>query len=161
MANRTEQNRTEQNRTEQNSVVLRLANFDDVNILYEWRNDEATRLASHNSEPVAYENHVSWLKNTLQNPDRILYIAEFWGKPIGTLRLDKDGDFYEVSWTIAPTERGKGLGTKMVSKIIGETNFKLRAEVKENNLGSKKIAEFNGFELTDIKSGVLHYMLNR
>src|SRR4051812_19153128 len=96
-------------------ITLRLAVQNDEKILFEWRNDEDTRKNSITTKPVEWSNHVAWLQESLQNPDRILIIAEIAGEPIGTCRADlRDDGYTEISYTLAPGVRGKGLSKPMV-----------------------------------------------
>ena len=132
-------------------MTLRQANLEDAKILLDWRNDPETRVNSINMEEVLWENHLPWLEKTLKNPSRLLFVAEEDGSPVGTVRADmsEDGKESELSWTVAPTWRGKGIGKKMVSFILEEIFLKgktLKAEIKEKNIPSIKIAEALGFQ---------------
>jgi len=128
-------------------VSLRLATIKDAELLLAWRNDPLTREASRNSGEVPWENHVAWLEKSLLMSERKLYIAEEAGVPVGTVRADRLANgVQELSWTIAPEARGRGLAKEMVflfvRKILpGES---LLAVVKAGNTASEKIAEALG-----------------
>jgi len=135
-------------------VSLRLATIKDAKLLLAWRNDPLTREASRNSGEVPWENHVAWLEKSvawleksLLMSERKLYIAEEAGVPVGTVRADRLANgVQELSWTIAPEARGRGLAKEMVflfvRKILpGES---LLAVVKAGNTASEKIAEALG-----------------
>lgn len=96
-------------------IMLRLATPSDAVRLREWRNDEATRVASRSQEIVDADSHTAWLMRSLQNPDRRLYIAEFASIPIGTVRWDRKDDTWEISITVAPQARGRGLAAPMLA----------------------------------------------
>ena len=107
------------------TVRLRPATLEDAQRLFAWRNDPLTRAQSLQQQPVEWQAHLNWLQASLQNPDRQLFIAESAGltgqeQPLtlGTVRADKTEETYELSWTVAPEERGKGWGSKMVAALI-------------------------------------------
>ena len=106
-------------------VRLRPATLEDAQCLFRWRNDPLTRAQSLQQQPVEWEAHLQWLQASLQNPDRQLYIAESAAQDssgqspvLGTVRADKSAEEYELSWTVAPEQRGKGWGRKMVAALI-------------------------------------------
>lgn len=140
-------------------MQLRKVNFDDWEILLAWRNDPVTRQNSHHTEPVTEENHRKWLTGILDNPDRQLFIAFEGETPVGTVRADfSDSDnSYELSWTISPGQRGKGIGKKIVSLLAKKLNARLRAEVKKGNDASVKIAEAAGLSFKKEEAGVLYF----
>lgn len=98
-------------------MLIRNATELDAKNLFEWRNDQATRTNSHNTNEIKYEEHISWLKSTLQNPKRNLYIADIDGVSVGTVRVDiEDNQTAEISWTVSPKFRGKGIAKLMINK---------------------------------------------
>lgn len=127
-------------------MQLRPATIDDAEMLFTWRNDTLTREASINTDPVAWDSHVNWLRASLQSDKRKLLIAEAEGEPVGTVRFDY-GDEAEMSWTVSPTARGKGLGKHMVRAAI--PNGPVIAHIKRENAASQRIAQFAGFSLVE------------
>ena len=83
-------------------VRLRPATVADAVLLRIWRNDPATRAASRHSGGVEAEEHAAWLDRTLADPDRLLLVAELGGAPVGQVRLDRDGECWEISVSLAP-----------------------------------------------------------
>jgi len=157
MISKAKQSKAKQSKAEQ-SISFRLATLNEAKKLFEWRNDESTRMASHNSNKLELDEHMKWLENTINNKDRELFIVEKNGLPIGTIRADYDGSIYELSWTVAPVSRGTGVGKIMVKEFIKVFNKPIRAEVKFENKASQKIAEYSGMNLIKIDSNdVLHY----
>lgn len=115
------------------------ARMTDAKILFEWRNDPLTREMSRSSDPVDWESHIAWLEARLALPRPRLHIVEKFGQPIGTFRIDGD----EISYTIAPEHRGKGLAVSMLveaRRMFGS----LRAEIYQRNVASIKVAERSG-----------------
>ena len=129
-------------------IQIRKANEDDWEILLEWRNDIETRSASNNTELVSEERHINWLRSVVQDPDRLLYIAEQSGDPVGTVRADFSKNICELSWTVAPPARGKGIGKEMVYIVALMIPNQLYAEVKNANPASMRIAKYCGMYCT-------------
>src|SRR5690348_1550527 len=115
-------------------MKLRRATLDDAERLWRWRNDPETRANSISTDPVPLESHIAWLKSSLRNPDRKLLVAELDGEPVGTVRIDNDR---ELSWTVAPEARGRGIGGAMVAAVVFPGAV---ARIKRENLASQKIA---------------------
>ena len=136
---------------------LRPACLDDADLLLAWRNDATTRQASHDTAPVSPEVHVAWLSKTLSNPHRQLYVAERDGVPVGTVRVDVQGAGHLLSWTVAPTARGSGVGSAMVAKLASGMQGPLWAEIKAGNAASMRIAQAAGMALRNERDGVLYY----
>jgi RimJ/RimL family protein N-acetyltransferase len=127
--------------------VFRPVTEDDALLLLEWRNDPETLRQSGTTTPVEREGHIKWLSASLKNPKRILMIAEIGGVAIGTVRADeRDDGFTEISYTIAPTERGKGLSKPMVVAFVKQylSGRKILAEIKESNPASESVARALG-----------------
>lgn len=128
-------------------LSLRPATFKDAELLLTWRNDLESRRQSQDDAPISLEHHIAWLTTSLAMPGRKLYIAEHDGTPIGTVRSDAGEDgAVELSWTIAPSERGKGFGKIMVTQFVREKHpgAQLRASIRKGNVASEKIAHALG-----------------
>ena len=139
-------------------ITLRAATLEDAEILFAWRNDEGTRAASHNTEPVQWSAHLDWLRRSLAMPQRRLYVALLDTFPVGTARLDlDDAGVTALSWTVAPTHRGRGIGRALVRAAVALRSGAMRAEIKSGNVASQHIAEAAGFRFEREIDGVLHY----
>jgi RimJ/RimL family protein N-acetyltransferase len=113
--------------------------MDDARHLFEWRNDPLTRAMSKNSDPVSWESHVAWLTARLARQSPHLYVVRDGDVRLGTFRVDGD----EISYTVAPEHRKKGLGIAMLRKAH-EMFGPLRAEIYPRNVASIKVAERAG-----------------
>lgn len=125
---------------------LRRATMADAKMLFDWRNDPETCAASINSDPPQWEGHQKWLDASLCNPERALLIAEVDGVPVGTVRIDH-GEETELSWTVAPDQRGKGIAKQMVELACPPEH--VVAKIKPENVASQKVAESAGFMLVE------------
>jgi len=139
------------------TIRLRDACMKDADLLLKWRNDAVTRRFSRNTAKITVDEHKHWLSESLKNPRRQIYIAEVDGTPVGTVRADFDGHFYELSWTVAPEARGRNIGKAMVHELAQRLNSPIRAEVKKENLASVRIARFLGMSLGREYNGFLHF----
>ncbi|MEM7358938.1 MAG: GNAT family N-acetyltransferase [Pseudomonadota bacterium] len=139
------------------TINLRPAAIRDADMLFEWRNDPETRAASHNTAEVQKNDHISWLTRTLSNPDRELYVADENGDPVGTVRADYSDGAWELSWSVSPLARGRGVAKRMVAALASQISEPIRAEVKTGNFASVRIAEHAGMEFEQETDGVLHY----
>ena len=129
----------------------------DAKALFEWRNDPMTQAASHDASEVRLEDHLGWLEKSLANPHRKLFIAEINGVPVGTVRADQSDGTWELSWTVAPSHRGSGVGKRIVSKLARSITDPIRAEVKSGNIASMRIAKYAGMRLIREADGILHF----
>jgi RimJ/RimL family protein N-acetyltransferase len=104
-------------------VRLRPATDEDVDLVFAWANDPATRAASFRSGEIPYEEHVAWFEAQLARTDRNPRIAELGGAPVGFIRLDRS-DAREglciISVNLAPTARGRGLGAQALAAATHE-----------------------------------------
>ena len=134
---------------------LRQATMSDAAFLLACRADPGTQAASWSREPIIPSKHLAWVAETLDNPSRVLLIADECngGPPVGTVRLDRRaGTAAEVSITIAPGERGKGYAQPMLSlaalqaRALGIT--KLMATVRGDNRASLKAFIGAGYAIT-------------
>jgi len=133
------------------SVILRKATEQDAERLFFWRNDRLTVQMSLSERRIEWEGHVEWLRHVLASSNRILWIAEDDGKPIGQARADWDADECELSWAAAPEHRQQGYGSAIVMAAVDRVRSsgcegKVIALIKKENVPSKKIAERAGFD---------------
>ena len=145
------------------SVSFRRADPSDCRCLFEWRMDPDTRSRSLQTEAFDYQSHLAWFESSLDNPDRIIILAED-GLRVGMVRFDRIGDCARISINLAPEARGKGLATSI---LIGSEQFlkawpvmKISAEIRSDNEASVRAFERAGYRLSDPKasSTLLHYL---
>jgi spore coat polysaccharide biosynthesis predicted glycosyltransferase SpsG/RimJ/RimL family protein N-acetyltransferase len=122
----------------------------DAALLLEWRNDPETLTWSRGHQPVPESVHRAWLRGALADPDRLLLIVAS-DHPIGTVRFDRvDSDEWEVSITVAPKDRGKGLAGRLL--MLGEGALRARhgearilANVHADNAASLTLFHHAGY----------------
>lgn len=143
------------------SVRLRLANTTDAERLLQWRNDSETRRFSLNPGYVTRQQHLHWLQNSLSDPQRRLYIAEYDGKPVGTARIDSTAECHRISWTVAAECRGKGVAKAMVKLLVSQLTGKIVAEILPGNRASIRVAEYAGLHYQCSRNNIAYYSCQR
>ena len=139
------------------AMTLRRATMDDAQRLFDWRNDPVTRQASHSTAELKLDEHLAWLARSLEMPGRAIYIAETDGVAVGTARTDLDEGVTELSWTVAPELRGKGIGEQLVRLLIEQTPGPLTAEIRMGNAASLRIAQKVGLRQIREENSILYF----
>jgi RimJ/RimL family protein N-acetyltransferase len=140
------------------SLRLRTATMSDARLLYIWRNDPATRAASHQQEPVRWDDHVAWLEKSLGDDSRKVLVAELDGKAVGTVRADLKLGTWELSWTVAPEFRGQGIASAMVRRFADSIVEPICAQVRVGNSASARVAFNAGLVFQSEASGIQHFL---
>lgn len=130
---------------------LRVADKNDLIILYEWTNDPEVRKNSFSDKKITLEEHNKWFYNKLKSKktDRYIYICE--DVPVGQIRIDYENNIGTISYSIANEYRGHGLADRMLE--LAEEKVKenrkdisiLQANVKIENKISQKKFENQGY----------------
>ena len=144
---------------------VRRATQDDAVLLHTWRNDPAVRSLSRSSDPIDLATHAAWLERSLADPGRHLLVVETTGAepvPVATTRYDLLADGvpatartrWEVSITVAPEMRGRGLGSATLQasdawlRSAEPGTTEIVAFVRPSNTGSRRLFERNGYRAT-------------
>lgn len=99
------------------SEYIRYATMDDMDKLFEWRNEENVRKNSFNQEEVLYDEHYDWIKKVLNDPNQKIYIVCSNGVDIGMLRVSVVDNCAEIGYSIDVEQRGHGYGTKSLEMV--------------------------------------------
>jgi RimJ/RimL family protein N-acetyltransferase len=100
-------------------VNIRLAEIHDALLLWKWANDPVTRRNSFNSEPIPWDVHQSWCAKKLASLDCRLWIMELEKIAVGQIRYDRiSADTGQISFSVAPFVRGRGLGTLLLEMTV-------------------------------------------
>ncbi|MDQ3577042.1 MAG: GNAT family N-acetyltransferase [Actinomycetota bacterium] len=135
-------------------MIARLAGAADSALLLTWRNDPLTRANSVNQDAVAEADHQRWLAGVLTDPDRSLWIVEE-DQPLGVVRFDRtEGDEFEVSVTVAPAARGRGLARSILLTAQAQVRpARIVARIREDNHASLRLFEGAGYVATGQTDG--------
>ena len=141
----------------------RSAGAADAGILLAWRNDAAVRAVSHATHAVAPAEHAAWLEHVLADPDRTLLVVERKGHPVGTVRFDRNGGEATISVTVAPGQRGRGVGVQAIREAT-ELELAARPEaacvvalVQAENAASQRAFERAGYVRVGLRGASLAY----
>jgi UDP-2,4-diacetamido-2,4,6-trideoxy-beta-L-altropyranose hydrolase len=140
-------------------VRLRRAVADDCRQVWLWRNDEATRAASFDTAPISFATHQRWFHESLQRPDRHMYVVLADGHEAGVVRLDVAGAVGTVSIHLSPAWRGRGIGPSALASLegiaFGPLDLRrMEARVKGDNGASLAAFQKAGFVAVDSKPPV-------
>ncbi|MFJ7793552.1 UDP-2,4-diacetamido-2,4,6-trideoxy-beta-L-altropyranose hydrolase [Pseudomonas sp. NPDC096950] len=97
-------------------LPVRAATLDDARLLFEGRNADAVRRWSLDSRVIDWPSHQAWLAASLDNPQRLLLIAEAGDGPVGALRYDLHGASAEVSIYLFEGRFGLGWGRALLAR---------------------------------------------
>ena len=143
-------------------VILRRADPSDSQILWEWRNDTDARSASRGTRAVPWEDHERWYRASLASPARLILIAvDDIATRVGMVRFDfDDADSASVSINVAPDQRGKGTGQRLLHAAITHVRadhpaLKLVAQIRTSNAPSTRIFEREGFARVSETDGIV------
>ena len=134
------------------TVSLRPAAAEDEALLLTWANDPGTRAASRRHDPIAAADHHRWLERRLASADDTrIWIGEADGLPIGVVRFERRAhDAFEVSITVAPEARGRGLarplleaGVSAARAVFGQAT--ILADILPGNEASVRLFTAAGF----------------
>lgn len=146
--------------TETMKISLRGVLPEDSALLFRWYNDPETRRNSIDPAEISSEEHSHWFERMLSlHPERIA-IAEIGGVSVGVVRFDWDeeDDGCEISFTVAPEHRGKGIGFSMVQHALTDLkDATVLAKVKFSNIASRRIFERLGFTVINSQGELLLY----
>lgn len=136
---------------DQVELELRRTTAEDCRFLFELRNDEAVRKNSFQTDEISYEQHQNWFSKKIVDENVLMYILAFKKEKIGQVRVDIENREGEISYALTESARGKGFATWMLQKLEEELQQEKRvktllAEVKEENIASRKIFLKLGYE---------------
>ena len=139
-------------------LTLRRAGKEDCQLIWEWANDPEARAVSFSPDPIPWESHMRWYAGKADDPNCFFYVAANGsGHPLGQIRFERTGREAIVSVSLAPSARGKGIGSALIvrgaEQFFAESNADLvRAFIKMDNLASAR-----AFEKADFKdAGVMN-----
>lgn len=143
-------------------LSLEPAGLKDCELIFRWANDEETRRWSFVTESIPWETHVKWYQDSLERQDRQMLVGYHLGIPIGLLRMDFSEDRAILSYNIARESRGRGYGKELIRageswimEKISQVRI-LEANVKSENIPSRRLLKENGFTESEVK-GVVCY----
>ena len=132
-------------------LQLRPARMADAVELWHWRNDPETRAHSFQTRRISLAVHRTWLKQTLNDTKRKIFVAAQGSHNLGTIRFDfLPVSLIQVSIQVNPDLRGHGHGLRILKKASDLMRRKYprhfqKAMIKNSNRPSEKIFQSAGF----------------
>jgi RimJ/RimL family protein N-acetyltransferase len=130
---------------------LRNLNSEDKSLLFEWRNDSETILASISKRPVTASEHEIWFYELLNSEKNRGFIGIDNSESPLCFIVFRQGalDSFEISINVNPNSRGQGIATFFLPLAISEFRLNnksaLIARVLDENTRSKMLFERLGF----------------
>ena len=133
-------------------IALRRVGEQDCKIIWHWANELQTRAASFSSNPIPWEDHLSWFTEKLHSGNCILYKAtNQHGVPLGLARIDLGQSAPVISVSLDLDFRSLGLGSKLIriatERAMKERNLeRIDALIKMNTADSLRAFTKAGYE---------------
>ena len=129
-------------------------------------NKEVARFSDNQYEKITFDGQKSYVRRCCESNDVDLYGVFDEGKHIGNISISGLLSFHkraEISYVIGETTYwGQGVGAFVVAEIIDKAKNqyklnKLYAGLADDNVGSKRVLEKNGFKLEGVRRRHLQY----
>ncbi|QQS49718.1 MAG: UDP-2,4-diacetamido-2,4,6-trideoxy-beta-L-altropyranose hydrolase [Bacteroidota bacterium] len=140
-------------------IKLQKASISDLNITFEWANNEIIRQFAFNKHIISIEEHTNWFISKINNPQCFYYLAFQNSIPLGSIRFDVIEGEAIISYLVDPKYHGQGYGKtilKMGIEILMKelSNICVKVFVGKvflQNIQSIRAFESLGFEKKDNK----------
>lgn len=145
------------------NIILRKADKDDCNLLFQWANDKDVRNSSFNPSEIKYQEHIKWFNKKINSACTCIFIALIGECAVGQVRIDIENHNGIIDYSIDKKYRGMGYGTEILralEKKVGDNNVhvkRLVAKVKYENEKSQRAFEKNNYQ-KNIKEGYFFYV---
>ncbi|KGL63041.1 GNAT family N-acetyltransferase [Polaribacter sp. Hel1_85] len=137
-------------------LILRQANFDDVEVIFELRSSEEINKFVHTKRVKNHEeakDFVMLCNELYKEKKRIFWLIEFKNEVIGSIVLHKislENNYSEIGYKLKPNYHQKGFMSEAIQEIInfGFTNLQLKtieAFTHKNNIASIALLEKHNF----------------
>lgn len=125
-------------------LYLRPVELSDAMLLFQWRNEKATRANSLCGEELVYEDHVQWLESVLGTAKAQYFFILMAGLvPVGQIRLAVENETALISYSVDVAHRVCGYG-RMILQMAEDklreqsVHLTLVGYVKEENIASQR-----------------------
>lgn len=130
------------------NLNLREINLQDINILFEWANDNITRQMSSDEHLISSDEHYTYVQNILNTKNTTQYIFEIDSTPVGTIKeeINSDNKIIKLSYTIAPNHRRKGYSKQLLNIYFLNKEGTFECLIKKINSPSIQLVKSLGFK---------------
>ncbi|MBD8025401.1 UDP-4-amino-4,6-dideoxy-N-acetyl-beta-L-altrosamine N-acetyltransferase [Ureibacillus sp. Re31] len=137
---------------------LRDIQWEDLEKVLFWRNQDFIRNVMFNDTLISYEQHITWYNQLQKNPNKICKIFSVDNRDYGVLNItNMDVESNTCEWGFYIGEKNSNKGTGL---LLGYTSLnyifstlkirKVWAEVLESNIISRNFHEKLGFQLDGV-----------
>lgn len=133
------------------NLFLRPVEPCDMQLLFQWANDENVRKNAFHTDRITIEEHYKWFMNLLKDDNQRQYLLISDKEPVGQIRIAMEGDMGIISYSIASEKRGLGYG-KAIIHFLQQRVYEelphiktLVAKIKPSNMASIYCFKKNGF----------------
>lgn len=137
------------------SIRLRRVEMSDLRVVWEWLNRPEVRAVSFTSDPIPWSQHVQWFSSKLQDQACTYFVStDEQGSPTGQVRYESEGDHAVVSVCVAPEQRGRGYGARLL-RVASRALFqctavsKIHAYIKPSNQSSVRAFTLAGYKKSE------------
>lgn len=144
-------------------MLIRRAVPGDALDILRWRNDPLTRSMSRDADIIDTDAHLAWFAKAVDDPSRMMLVAEAAGEKLGMVRFDDVGGCWEANINLAPEARGRGLGAPLLMAGLAafaeiRPGVAVEAEIRPENAASVRIFERSGFSPIPSRGDLLRYV---
>jgi len=132
-------------------IYFRKPEVKDLDLYFEWSNDDLVRSYSYQTAKISYASHVDWFHSKLNDPNCFMYLFENENaEEIGQVRIQKNELIAVIGISIDKNHRGKSYASKMI-KLASEDFLKsnpsnvIEAYIKTSNESSIMAFQKAGF----------------
>ena len=120
-------------------LIIRFAEVADAENIFQLSNDEAVRKMSINKEKIAWNQHIKWFQERIEDIAQPFYIIENENKEfISQVRFNKNNEGYIISISITENFRGRGLAAEIIKMSCYKLNqYPIIAYINPRNFASK------------------------
>ncbi|MGE5147423.1 MAG: N-acetyltransferase family protein [Candidatus Eiseniibacteriota bacterium] len=145
------------------TITLRPATAADARLLFDWVNSpDALAQKERTRGPIAWPEHAGWLDRLLADRGSALFIVEQADRPIGQVRLERDGDagVHRVDIYVVPSARRGGVARTALRQALKHVVVDAAvARVKAGNTASRGLFESVGFAEVGREGDIVVYRL--
>ena len=130
---------------------LRNAMKQDMELLFDWANEDLVRKNAFSTEKISYEDHKKWFRNLLSRDDVRQYIYVDNDENVGQVRVTVEGVSAEIDYSVCSKKRDRGYGKEMIHLLAEQVRKdfpevkRLVAKVKPENAASSKVFLDSGY----------------
>lgn len=137
-------------------ISLRRATSDDLEFLFQLRNEPSVRESSFDTEEITLETHSRWCIQKLNDPNTHFFVMLANGEKVGQTRVNIEGNYGVISVATAKEYRGRGYGCAAIQdtcRLVFSEDPRIEemfAYIKLDNATSLKVFRKAGFSEEDV-----------